>query len=600
MTKVLFSEMSLTPKVERAVSLMGYDSAMPIQSEAIPVIRTGVDVIARSQTGTGKTFAFAIPAIERVDTEEEKPTIQVLVLCPTRELALQGYEEIIKLTRFMEGIHTVAIYGGAPIEKQCIDLRRANIVVGTPGRVMDHMRRKTIKLNNLKMIVLDEADEMLNMGFKEDIETILTDTPDDRQTILLSATMPPAIMKITKEFQKNPVLIEIDKSQITIEDIEQKYIDVPHAGKKDALIMLLQYYQPNRAIIFCGTKKMADELTTFLNERNISAESIHSDIKQETRTSVMKAFKAGKITILIATDIAARGIDVNDVEYVINFDIPPNTEYYIHRIGRTGRAGKAGCSITICSSKREVSDLMRTVSAIKSEITEIALPTSADIQEVGKVRASGEIEALLQGEVNPIYTDMVNSLTEKGFSLQSIAEAVVAFHYKDIVQNVSKVPVTQFKHDAAEPFTRTPRPNDAGKRAPRAFDSGKKASQPKGRPVSYGILLLDVGSSSRITANHIIGAITERSGITGKEIGKVDIAADQSLVEIPSDRIDQVLEAMHGGKICGKPTHFCLLAGSPRKVGRPAHSDSKAPNSKSWQGSTRTGTTAKSRAKRPE
>jgi ATP-dependent RNA helicase DeaD len=600
MTKVLFSEMSLTPKVERAVSLMGFDSAMPIQSEAIPVIRTGVDVIARSQTGTGKTFAFAIPAIERVDTEEEKPTIQVLILCPTRELAVQGYEEIIKLTRFMEGVRTVAIYGGASIEKQCIDLRRANIVVGTPGRVMDHMRRKTIKLNNLKMIILDEADEMLNMGFKEDIETILTDTPEDRQTLLFSATMPPAIMKITKEFQKNPVLIEIDKSQVTIEDIEQRFIDVPHAGKKEALIMLLQYYQPNRAIIFCGTKKMADELTIYLNDRNISAESIHSDIKQETRSSVMNAFKAGKITILIATDIAARGIDVNDVEYVFNFDVPPNTEYYIHRIGRTGRAGKTGCSITICSSKREVGEIMRTVASIKSEIKEIALPTLADIQQVGKAKANSEIEALVQGEINPLFKDMVNSLTEKGYSLQSIAEAVISLHYKDIVQNITKVPVTQYKHDTDEPSKRAAYANTGDKRATRAFDSDKKTSPSKGRPASYGILLLDVGSSSRITANHIIGAITERSGITGKEIGKVDISAEQSLVEIPSDKIDQVLEAMNGGKICGKPTHFCLLAGSPRKVSRPAYGASKAPYNKGYQGNTRTGAQAKSKAKRPD
>ena len=253
MTKVLFSEMSLTPKVERAVSLMGFDSATPIQSEAIPVIRTGVDVIARSQTGTGKTLAFGIPAIERVDTHEEKPTIQVLILCPTRELAVQADEEIRKLARFKEGIRPVAIYGGASIEQQCISLRRANVVIGTPGRVMDHMRRKTIKLNNLKMIVLDEADEMLNMGFKEDIETILTDTPDDRQTVLFSATMPPAIMRITKEFQKDPVLIEIDKSQVTIENIEQRFIDVPHSNKKDALLMLIKFYQPKRAIIFCGT-----------------------------------------------------------------------------------------------------------------------------------------------------------------------------------------------------------------------------------------------------------------------------------------------------------------------------------------------------------
>ena len=567
MTKVLFSEMSLTPKVERAVSLMGFDSATPIQSEAIPVIRTGVDVIARSQTGTGKTLAFAIPAIERVDTHEEKPTIQVLILCPTRELAVQADEEIRKLARFKEGIRPVAIYGGASIEQQCINLRRANIVVGTPGRVMDHMRRKTIKLNNLKMIVLDEADEMLNMGFKEDIETILTDTPEDRQTVLFSATMPPAIMKITKEFQKDPVLIEIDKSQITIENIEQRFIDVPHSSKKEALTMLIKFYQPKRAIIFCGTKKMADELTEYLNERNVSAESIHSDIKQTQRTTTMRDFKAGKTTILIATDIAARGIDVNDVEYVINFDIPPNTEYYIHRIGRTGRAGKPGCSITICSSKREVNEIRQIAVAVKSTIKELALPTPEDIISAATAKAIGEIEEITQGEMKPIFTEMVNAMVEKGLSVQSIAEAALSLYFNDLGKPVAKLPVSQFKHDAGELSRIEARTNVK-----------RDAPKPKIRPMDFGIMIIDVGSSSGVKANHIIGAVADRTGISGKEIGKVDIAMDQSLVEIPSDKIDQILEAMKGCKICGKPTHSCLLAGSPRKAPNRTGSAAKRAN----------------------
>ena len=555
MTKVLFSEMSLTPKVERAVSLMGFDSATPIQSEAIPVIRTGADVIARSQTGTGKTLAFAIPAIERVDTHEEKPTIQVLVLCPTRELAVQADEEIRKLARFKEGIRPVAIYGGASIEQQCINLRRANIVVGTPGRVMDHMRRKTIKLNSLKMIVLDEADEMLNMGFKEDIETILTDTPADRQTVLFSATMPPAIMKITKEFQKDPVLIEIDKSQVTIENIEQRFIDVPHANKKEALTMLLKFYQPKRAIIFCGTKKMADELTEYLNERDVSAESIHSDIKQTQRTSTMRDFKAGRTTILIATDIAARGIDVNDVEYVINYDIPPNTEYYIHRIGRTGRAGKAGCSITICSSKREVNEIRQIAVAVKTAIKELPLPTPEDIQSAATAKAIDEIETIAQGEIMPVFADMINAMVEKGLSVQKIAEAALALHFDELGKPLAVAPLSQFRHEAGALSRIEARPNVK-----------RDTPKPKIRPMDFGIMILDIGASSGIKPNHIIGAITDRTGISGKEIGKVDIAMDQSLVEVPSDKIEQILEAMKGCKICGKPTHSCLLAGSPRKT----------------------------------
>lgn len=591
MTKVSFSEMSLTPKVERAVSLMGFDFATPIQSEAIPVIRTGVDVIARSQTGTGKTVAFAIPAIERIDTHEEKTTIQVLILCPTRELALQADQEIRKIARFNESIRPVAIYGGAPIEKQCIDLRRANIVVGTPGRVMDHMRRKTIKLNNLKMIILDEADEMLNMGFKEDIETILTDTPENRQTILFSATMPPAIMKITNKFQKDPVLIEIDKSQITIENIEQRYIDVPHEDKKEALVMILQYYQPNRAIIFCGTKRMADELTSLLKERNISAESIHSDIKQTQRTTTMRDFKAGKTSILIATDIAARGIDVNDVEYVINFDIPPNTEYYIHRIGRTGRAGKDGCSITICSSKREVNEIRQIAVAVKSEIKELQLPTASDIQNKAIVKAKSEIEARIQGGNSPVFTDMVSDLIQRGCSAQSIAEAALSLHYKKICEPV-RIVVNQIKHGTDEMAPIASRRNEIEKKAAQS-----KTRQNK-HPMDYGIIVFDVGSSNRVGANHLVGAITDRTGISGKEIGKVDIAPNQSLVEVPKDRLDQVLEEMKGCKICGTPAHAFPLAAAPRKTSRPSGGASNAQNKSTERGNNGSGIPIKRNATR--
>lgn len=588
--------MSLTPKVERAVSLMGFDFATPVQSEAIPLIRAGVDVIARSQTGTGKTVAFAIPAIERIDTHEEKPSIQVLILCPTRELAIQAAEEIRKLARFKEGIRPVAIYGGAPIDKQCIDLRRANLVVGTPGRIMDHMRRKTIKLNKLKLIVLDEADEMLNMGFKEDIETILTDTPAERQTVLFSATMPAAIMKITNEFQKDPVLVEIDKSQITLENIEQRFVNVPYPRKKEALAMLIKYYQPSRAIIFCATKKMADELTGYLNERGISGESIHSDIKQSQRSSTMRNFKAGKTRILIATDIAARGIDVSDVEYVINFDLPPNTEYYIHRIGRTGRAGKDGCSITFCGSRNELSALRQIAVAVKSEIKELPLPTVSDIQLRAIESASDELEAQLQGEINPIFSKMIDDLLARGCSLQGIAEAALSLHYTEIGQPVTTA-VSQLRHEAAPLAPIESRRKVADKKTFSKEDRNK-AARPKVRPMDFGIIVCDIGSSSHINANHIIGAITDRTGISGKDVGKIDISPDQSIVEIPNGLVEHVVEAMKGCKICGKPVHTFLLASAQQKAGRPAGKASTAPNKAYGRGNRRSGLPEKRNIKR--
>ena len=568
MTKIPFSQLSLTPKVERAIAQMGFDEATPIQSEAIPLIRTGVDVIARSQTGTGKTVAFAIPAIERVDTHEEKATIQVLILCPTRELAMQAAEEIRKVARFKTGIRPVEIYGGAAIDKQCIRLRRANIVVGTPGRVMDHMRRKTIKLDHLKMIILDEADEMLNMGFKEDIETILKDTPEDRQTVLFSATMPQAILKLTHEFQKDPQLIEIDKDLVTIEDIDQTFIEVPHNRKKEALIALLQFHEPNRAIIFCNTKKMVDELTELLLSQHISADSIHSDIKQSQRTSVMQGFKQGRTSILIATDIAARGIDVSDVDFVINFDIPANSEYYVHRIGRTGRAGKSGRSITLCSGRREVFAIRGIASDAKSNIARTELPTTSEIKVINDAKLIRVMEEALQDDLLPAYIELTGQLIGRGYSAETIAAAAMQLKFANDAP--AELPPAIFEPEHREPRYETRREPFGASRTRIRADSFKP------RPAKYETILLDIGSSHRTAANHIVGAITERSSLSGRDIGKVDIFPDQTVVEIPVGSGDEVIAALKGCKISGRPVTIEKLASNPKAR------KSAPPRTKTW------------------
>lgn len=541
MTKIPFSQLSLTPKVEKAIKEMGFDLATPIQSEAIPLIRTGIDVIARSQTGTGKTIAYAIPAIERVDTHEEKDTVQVLVLCPTRELAQQATEEIRKVARFKTGIRPVEIYGGTAIDKQCIRLRRANIVIGTPGRIMDHMRRKTLKLSRVKMVILDEADEMLNMGFKEDIETILNDIPEDRQTVLFSATMPPAILKLTQEFQKDPRLIEINKDQVTIEEIEQRYIDVPYNKKKDALLALLQFHEPKRAIIFCNTKKMVDELTELVLSRRFSAESIHSDIKQSQRTSVMQDFKQGRTAILIATDIAARGIDVNDVDFVINYDLPANSEHYVHRIGRTGRAGKSGCSITLCSGRREISAMRGIALDAKSVIARAELPTAEEMKKQSADKLLLAMEAALQRSTQPVYSELADRLAEKGYSMGSIAAAAMQL---------------LFGTDAAP--ARVPALTPHSKEMPAGVK--RATGNVRLRPARYEMILIDIGSNHHVAANHIIGAITERTGFSSKDIGKVEIFPDQSVVEIPAGHCDEIVGAMAGCKITGRPVKTEKLA----------------------------------------
>lgn len=556
MTNVLFSELGLSENVLRALEAMSFEAATPIQAQAIPLIRKGADIIAKSQTGTGKTVAFGIPVIEEIDLEEDKPTIQALILCPTRELAQQAAEELKKLSRFIEGISPVAIYGGAPMDKQCMRLRRANIVVGTPGRVMDHMRRKTIKLNNLKIIVLDEADEMLSMGFKEDIETILKDTPESRQTVMFSATMPPAILALTENFQKSPQSITIDEDKVTIESIEQSYIDVPRGSKNEALISLFNLNPPKRTIIFCNTKKQVDELCIFLEENHYSAEGLHGDMKQAQRTYVMHNFKKGRTSILVATDIAARGIDVNDIDYVINYDLPQNTEYYVHRIGRTGRAGKYGKSITLCCGRRQIIDMKNIAFEVKSDISPMKLPKVNPVRPENKDSYAEEMRMALSGKLHPMYLELVTSLSEEGFSLENIAGAALQLHFstdRPLVEKPERVEysdITPLKKQAKE--------------------STVSESNPALKKIK-----INLGKTSRIAPNHIVGAITERTGIPSKLIGKIDIFDDQSVIEIPHELVDEVLESMVGCKICDKTTTTELYTDKGSAPKRSEHRSSK-------------------------
>lgn len=344
---IKYEDANLDERIIRAVSELGYEVMTPIQKEAVPVMLNGSDLIGQAQTGTGKTAAFGIPIVQKTDPSSEKT--QALILCPTRELAIQGAEEIRKYARYYNGIRVLPIYGGQDINKQIRSLRgNAQIVVGTPGRVMDHLRRHTIKLDALKVMVLDEADEMLDMGFRDDIVSILSDIPGEHQTALFSATMPKPILQITKDFLKeDAVFVKIPSKELTIPLVRQYYYEIPKGMKTDAVSRLLDYYNPARTLIFTNTKRMADELTEELTGRGYFADTLHGDLTQQQRDHVMLGFRSGGTEILIATDVAARGIDVDDVEAVINYDIPEDIEYYVHRIGRTGRAGKKGRAHTL-------------------------------------------------------------------------------------------------------------------------------------------------------------------------------------------------------------------------------------------------------------
>jgi len=405
-----FSDMPISENVKRALAEKGYEEATAIQTKAIEPILNGEDVLGLAQTGTGKTIAFAIPIIEKIDVEDYN--IQTLILSPTRELALQTCEEITSLLKFKEGIRVAPIYGGQQIEKQIFLLKKKpQIIVGTPGRILDHIRRRTIKLNNIKAIVLDEADEMLNMGFREDLNTILGKASEDRQTILFSATMSKEIKRIAESYQNNPLQIEIKHETLTVSNIKQYYIEINDSKKTELLDRLISSMDLKLGLIFCNTKKRVDELTSAMQMRGYSVEALHGDMRQSARDNVLNKFKHNKLQLLIATDVAARGIDVNNIEVVFNYDVPIDDEYYVHRIGRTGRAGKEGISITFITA-REYGKIKYIEKYTKAKMEKFIIPTVDHIIETKVKRLLSGVEANKTSEYSKYINDYLDANTD--------------------------------------------------------------------------------------------------------------------------------------------------------------------------------------------
>ena len=396
MKNVRFEDLGLCKEIERAVKQMGFEEASPIQAQAIPVVMAGEDIIGQAQTGTGKTAAFGIPMLEKIDPELKKP--QAIVLCPTRELAIQVAEEIRQLGKYMHGIKVLPIYGGQEISKQIRSLKTGvQLIVGTPGRVMDHMRRKTIRMDHIHTVVLDEADEMLNMGFRDDIETILKEVPKARQTLLFSATMPQAIIEITRAYQKKAKVIKVLNKELTVPNIEQFYYEVKPKSKTEALTRLLDVYAPKLAVVFCNTKRQVDILVEDLKGRGYFAAGLHGDLKQVQRDRVMKAFRTGRTEILVSTDVAARGIDVDEVEAVFNYDLPQDNEYYVHRIGRTGRAGRVGRSFSFVSG-RDIYKLKEIRRYCRTKIYARQIPSRNDVSNTRMEVILKDMERVIDGE----------------------------------------------------------------------------------------------------------------------------------------------------------------------------------------------------------
>jgi ATP-dependent RNA helicase DeaD len=560
MKKLKFEELPLSEEIQKAVADMGFVEASPIQSEAIPYILQGRDIIGQAQTGTGKTAAFGIPAIEMIDTTEKR--VQCLVLCPTRELAVQVSEEIKKLAKYKKGLQTAAIYGGDSIEKQILQLKRGvHIVIGTPGRVIDHMERRTLNLENVKMIVLDEADEMLDMGFREDIESVLEQMPEERQTIFFSATMSKPIMNMTKKYQVDPHLVKVVRNELTATNIEQLFYEVKSKAKVEVMVRLIDMFNLQLMLVFCNTKVKVDELVEQLQIRGYQAEGLHGDLRQQQRNNVMAKFRSGVTNILVATDVAARGIDVEGVDAVFNYDIPLDEEYYVHRIGRTGRAGKSGKAFSFVSGK-EIHRLREIERYTKVKIERGVIPSYEDIVGLKKAKFIEKIrETIQEGELD-LFSDMIPQLHHAGLSDEEIILGLIKMN-----MGVQKSAFADMELSGDDD---RPRRNDrdrkdrdrndrGGSRESRFDRSSDRERSPKRvgsreRTTNANMvrLFISIGKNENIRPGDIVGAIAGEVGIPGNVIGDIDIHDKFTYVEVPKRDATKVIETMDKNSIRGK------------------------------------------------
>ena len=423
MSNLPFSELKLSPEILRAIADMGFETATKIQAGVIPMLLEGRDIVGQSETGSGKTAAFVIPLLERINPKIKSP--QALVLCPTRELAVQVASECTKLLRHKQGIAVLPIYGGQPIDRQIDMLRRGvHVVIGTPGRLLDHLERKTISFETIKMVVLDEADEMLDMGFTNDINKLLEKIPDKPQMAFFSATIPPIIRTMIGKYMRNPQNVGIASKTLTVASTRQLYFDIDHTQKTDVLCRLLDIQSVKRGIVFCNTKRMVDDLVTQLQTRGYMADALHGDLAQKLRDRVMASFRKGGIKLLIATDVAARGIDVDDIDYVINYDLPKDEEDYVHRIGRTSRAGKSGTAISLVCG-REIYKLKSIENYARVKIVRQKTPTFDDALESMKTKLQDKIrETIAGGHLGP-YIAMVETMCGDAATSMDVAAALL-------------------------------------------------------------------------------------------------------------------------------------------------------------------------------
>ena len=512
-----FDDLPLSKEILKAVEDMGFEETTPIQSLAIPALLEGSDIIGQAQTGTGKTAAFGIPLLEGINAKNKSP--QALVLCPTRELAIQVAAELTSLAARKKGIFILPVYGGQPMDRQLRALSRGvQVVVGTPGRVMDHLERNTLDLSDVRFAVLDEADEMLDMGFREDMETILAQVPENCQKAMFSATMPPAIQDLAHTFLQDPQTIKITQKHLTVPNTEQVWFEVRQHQKLDALCRVLDTWNPSRAIVFCSTKHGTDELVSNLQGRGYQVDALHGNLSQTQRDRVMTRFRSGALEILAATDVAARGLDVDDVDAVINYDIPNGAETYVHRIGRTGRAGKSGRAFTFVTP-RETYALRDIIRRTKAHITQAQLPSRFEVANIKTAQLLEEVRAVMVENDLDKHAALVTKFLNDDETSMQMAAALLKMLMK---REFGDIDLTEEKRESK-----------------------------RERSGSNVRLFFNLGHKAKISPKDIVGAIAGETGLPGRIVGSIEIRDRFSFVDVPAEHADTIIRALDGATLRG-------------------------------------------------
>ena len=517
MTDSKFSDLNITDPILQGLEEMGFEHPTPVQQKCIPALLKQQDVVGQAQTGTGKTAAFGIPVVQQTDLSV--PEVQTIIMCPTRELAIQVTGELIKIGKRLNGLQVTPIYGGQSISRQIKALKRGTqIVVGTPGRTIDHLRRGTMKLDHLQRVVFDEADEMLNMGFRNDMEQILSYADQPVQTIMFSATMSKGIKKIMKRYMNNPQTIAIERKKMTASNIEQYAVEVRDSVRTEAICRFMDINGFSLALVFCNTKRKTEKVTRDLQSRGYSSDFINGDLNQNQRDRVMAKFRSGAIDILVGTDVAARGLDIDDIEVVFNYDIPQDPEYYVHRIGRTGRAGRSGMAITF-ATKRKSKQLRTIEKQIKSRLNPLEMPTTADVRVSRMAGLMDEVTDVLEKGDLRSYIEQIEGYSDDRFTTIEIAAALL-----------------KMQAAAAE--------SDDAPEQSRKYDDSAMIK-----------MYFDVGKKNNVYPGDLVGAIAGESGIPGNTIGNIDIFPKHSFVDIPGQHVDTVLSKMNQNRVKGKKVH---------------------------------------------